>query len=112
MTDIRRMQIDRMIYVESAIINLWSAIIQVEKLPADQRLTDAVILLQQAQNKVADYADEQFANPLTPFRDAIDVLLTIAYHSCSSPSAKLAGYEALRTIAREAISRLAPEEIA
>ena len=43
-----------MTLAELAISN---AMIQVEKLGADTRLTDAVILLMQAQNKVADYID-------------------------------------------------------
>ena len=33
--------------------------LEVEKMPADVRLTDAVILLQQAKDKVSDFIDEK-----------------------------------------------------
>lgn len=50
----RRSDILRMTPAELAI---RKAVLEVEKLPGDVRLTDAVILLSQAQNKVADYVD-------------------------------------------------------
>lgn len=36
---------------------IWAAVQAVEALPADVRLTDAVILLQAARDSVADYVD-------------------------------------------------------
>lgn len=51
----RRIQVERMVPAELAI---RSAIQEVEKLAADARLTEAVILLNKAQDKVADYIDE------------------------------------------------------
>lgn len=36
---------------------IYDAMQKVEELPADERLTDAVCLLQDAKNKVADYID-------------------------------------------------------
>lgn len=51
----RRIQVDRMTLAELAIRN---AIQEVEKLAADSRLTEAVVLLGKAQDKVADYIDE------------------------------------------------------
>lgn len=38
---------------------IYNAMQEVEAMPADERLTDAVELLQEAHNKVADYVDEQ-----------------------------------------------------
>jgi hypothetical protein len=43
---------------------VWDAAQAVEKLGADVRLTDAVVLLQQAREKLADYFDEQIQNTL------------------------------------------------
>ena len=55
MSDIaRRADLDRMTEQELAIRR---AIIEVEKLPADERLTRAVVLLGQAQDQVANYID-------------------------------------------------------
>lgn len=39
--------------------SVWDAVQTVEKLGADVRLTEAVVLLQQAREKLADYFDEQ-----------------------------------------------------
>jgi hypothetical protein len=50
----RRSYINKMTPAELAI---WNAMQEVEKLPADIRLTDAVNLLKDAQNKVSDYVD-------------------------------------------------------
>lgn len=50
----RRIRIDLMTPAELAIRN---AMIAVEEVGADPLLTDAVILLQQARDKVADYVD-------------------------------------------------------
>ena len=50
----RRADIDHMIEAELAIRR---AVIEVEKLPADARLTEAVILLGRAQDRVADWVD-------------------------------------------------------
>lgn len=52
----RRNRVDLQTPVEQTIRNAVDA---VEKLPADTRLTEAVILLDQAREKVADYIDEQ-----------------------------------------------------
>jgi hypothetical protein len=43
--------------MRSAELAIRDAMIEVEKLPADTRLTDAVVLLEKAQSKVADYID-------------------------------------------------------
>lgn len=51
----RRNRIDLMSPAEKAI---YDAMQEVEKMPADVRLTDAVELLQQAKNKVSDYVDD------------------------------------------------------
>lgn len=51
----RRNRIDLMTAAELAIRN---AVIEVEKVGADIKLTEAVMLLTQAQDKVADYVDE------------------------------------------------------
>ncbi len=40
------------------------AMIEVEKAGADVRLTDAIVLLQQAREKVSDYIDEIMLNTL------------------------------------------------
>ena len=50
----RRCQLELLTTEEYAIRN---AIVLVEQLGADPRLTDAVVLLQQARDKVADYVD-------------------------------------------------------
>ena len=50
----RRIRLDLNTPAELAI---YEAMGEVEKLPADTRLTEAVILLEQAKNKVADYVD-------------------------------------------------------
>lgn len=52
----RRNRIDHYVPAETAIRN---AVLAVEVMPADVRLTEAVILLGQAQEKVADFVDEQ-----------------------------------------------------
>ena len=38
-------------------VNIFEAMEEVENLPADERLTDAVVLLQKARQRVADYVD-------------------------------------------------------
>ncbi len=50
----RRSRIDKYVPAETAISN---AIEAVEEMPPDTRLTEAVILLGQAQDKVADFVD-------------------------------------------------------
>jgi hypothetical protein len=50
----RRIRIDQFVQAERAI---YDAVQAVEAMPADVRLTDAVILLGQARSKVADYVD-------------------------------------------------------
>ena len=50
----RRCRLNLLTTEEYAIRN---AIVLVERLGADPRLTDAVVLLQQARDKVADYVD-------------------------------------------------------
>ena len=50
----RRICVDRMTPAELAIM---AAVQAVEALPADTRLTDAVILLGQARDRVADFVD-------------------------------------------------------
>ena len=52
----RRMRIDLYTPAELAIRN---AVLAVEEMPADIRLTDAVVLLQKAKEKVADYVDSE-----------------------------------------------------
>jgi hypothetical protein len=51
----RRIRLDRMTTAEKII---FDAVQEVERVGADVRLTDAVILLKQARDKVADYVDE------------------------------------------------------
>tara|TARA_R110002051_G_scaffold155107_1_gene227218 strand:+ start:480 stop:866 length:387 start_codon:yes stop_codon:yes gene_type:complete len=51
----RRNRIDLLTPAEKAI---YDAMQKVEELPADERLTYAVCLLQDAQNKVADFVDD------------------------------------------------------
>ena len=51
----RRNNLDQLEPSELAIV---SAVEAVESMPADTRLTEAVILLGQARDKVADYVDE------------------------------------------------------
>lgn len=41
---------------------IYDAMQEVENMEGDVRLTDAVILLEQAQEKVAEYIDEQLRN--------------------------------------------------
>lgn len=55
----RRIRIDLMTPAELAIRN---AMLAVEEVGADPLLTDAVILLQQARDKVADYVDRMEGN--------------------------------------------------
>lgn len=50
----RRVYLDKLTPAERAI---YDATLEVEKLPADKRLTDAVVLLGQARDKVADFVD-------------------------------------------------------
>ena len=38
-------------------IAIYGAMLEVEKLPANVKLTDAVVLLSQAKDKVADFVD-------------------------------------------------------
>lgn len=52
----RRIMLPLLTPAEKAIYDAKQA---VEALPADTRLTDAVVLLTQAQEKVADYIDDQ-----------------------------------------------------
>lgn len=52
----RRVRLDLNTPAELAIYN---AMIEVEKMPADVRLTNAVIKLSEAKNLVADFVDEQ-----------------------------------------------------
>ena len=51
----RRIQLEKLTPAELAIRN---AVLAVEEMPADVRLTDAVVLLQKAKEKVADFVDE------------------------------------------------------
>jgi uncharacterized Zn finger protein len=57
----RRSQLTLLTPAETAI---HVALIEVEKVGADSRLTDAIVLLQQAREKVADYLDERLLNTL------------------------------------------------
>jgi pyridoxal biosynthesis lyase PdxS len=50
----RRVSIEDMTLAERAILD---AVAAVERMPADVRLTDAVVLLQAARESVADYVD-------------------------------------------------------
>ena len=52
----RRIDLSRLSRAELAIRN---AVLVVEEMPADALLTDAIVLLQQAKEKVADYVDKQ-----------------------------------------------------
>jgi hypothetical protein len=52
----RRCYLDKMVPAERAIYDAMQA---VEAMPADVRLTDAVMLLGQAKDKVSDYVDAQ-----------------------------------------------------
>lgn len=54
MTIPRRIQLEKLTPAERAIRD---AVIEVERVGADVRLTEAVILLQHARDKVADYID-------------------------------------------------------
>lgn len=62
MTIPRRIQLEKMTPVERQIRD---AMIAVESLGADVRLTDAVILLQQARERVADFVDGSSSPALT-----------------------------------------------
>lgn len=55
----RRSRIDLNTPVEAAI---RTAMVKVEETGADVRLTEAIVLLQQAFNKVADYIDDQIGS--------------------------------------------------
>ena len=55
MDDLRRCDVLRMTPAELAIRN---AVIEVEKVGADERLTKAVVLLEKARNAVADFVDD------------------------------------------------------
>ena len=50
----RRAYVDRMVTAEKAIMDAVNA---VEQMPAHPLLTDAVVLLAQAKDKVSDYVD-------------------------------------------------------
>lgn len=50
----RRAHVDKMVKAELAI---REAMLAVEEMPADVRLTDAGVLLEKARNKVADFVD-------------------------------------------------------
>lgn len=55
MNDIpRRIDVNRYVPAETAI---REAILRVEEMPADPRLTNAVVLLLKAKDKVADFVD-------------------------------------------------------
>jgi hypothetical protein len=58
----RRIQVDKLIPAEKAI---YDAVGAVEALPADTRLTKAVMLLQDARNAVADFVDGVNAEPVS-----------------------------------------------
>jgi len=59
----RRMHVELLTAAEVAIRD---ALLAVEELPADTRLTDAVVLLGKAQGKVAEYIDERLAAAFAP----------------------------------------------
>lgn len=63
----RRCRIDLMTPAELAIYKAAQA---VEEMPADVRLTDAVILLSQARDKVADYVDRRWHVRITTVPDS------------------------------------------
>lgn len=52
----RRARVDQMCQAE---LKIREAMLAVEDMPADTRLTDAVVLLGQAQEKVADFIDNK-----------------------------------------------------
>jgi len=52
----RRIDLFRLTPAELAIRN---AVLAVEEMPADPLLTDAVVLLQKAKDKVADFVDKE-----------------------------------------------------
>ena len=56
----RRVQMQRWCEAERAI---YDACLSVERMPADSRLTHAVILLGEARNAVADYIDASVEPP-------------------------------------------------
>jgi hypothetical protein len=41
---------------------IYNAMVEVEKLPADLRLTDAIVLLGKARDLVADFVDQSIAS--------------------------------------------------
>ena len=59
----RRACIDKMTPAERAI---YDAMVEVEKLPPDMRLTDAVVLLGKARESVADFVDGVPRNERSP----------------------------------------------
>lgn len=67
MNDIpRRARIDKFAPAEKAI---YDAVQAIEAMPADQRLTDAVLLLQKARDWVADFVDGIDTRRYYPFSD-------------------------------------------
>lgn len=52
----RRNRLDEMVPAESRIIFAMQAI---EEMPADESLTEAIVLLEKAKNKISDYVDSQ-----------------------------------------------------
>ena len=66
----RRAHLDRFTPAERAI---YDAVLAVEALPADARLTDAIVLLQAARDSVADFVDginqRRFVTDGTPVAD-------------------------------------------
>jgi len=62
----RRARIDKFVPAEKAI---FDAVDAVEGLPPDERLTDAVVLLQRARDLVADFVDGIETKRYSPFSD-------------------------------------------
>jgi hypothetical protein len=58
----RRAYLDKMVPAE---LKIRDAMLAVEAMPADVRLTDAVVLLEQASTKVSDYVDSLPTPPVT-----------------------------------------------
>jgi hypothetical protein len=56
----RRCYLDLIVTAERAI---YDAIVAVEHMPADVRLTEAQVLLGQAKDKVSDFVDAQLTRP-------------------------------------------------
>ena len=48
---------NRLDLISKAELAIYNAMQEVEKLPASEKLTDAVVLLSNAKNKVADFID-------------------------------------------------------